>query len=105
MLVPFHIPTNNACNSDSPALLALKVDTTFNIFSSSNHCIIVSNYSLNLSFLGSTAGKESACNAGDLGSVPGSGSSPQEGTGYPLQYSWTSLVAQTVQSLSAMQET
>ena len=32
-------------------------------------------------------GKESACNAGDLGSVPGSGRSPEEGNGYPLQYS------------------
>ena len=35
----------------------------------------------------SSAGKESACNAGDLGSVPGLGRSPGEGTGYPLQYS------------------
>ena len=32
-------------------------------------------------------GKESACNAGDLGSIPGSGRSPEEGNGYPLQYS------------------
>ena len=32
-------------------------------------------------------GKESACNAGDLGSIPGLGSSPGEGNGYPLQYS------------------
>ena len=31
--------------------------------------------------------KESACNAGDLGSIPGSGRSPREGSGYPLQYS------------------
>ena len=34
-----------------------------------------------------SAGKESACNAGDLGSVPGLGRSPGEGKGYPLQYS------------------
>ena len=34
-----------------------------------------------------SAGKESACNAGDLGSIPGSGKSPGEGKGYPLQYS------------------
>ena len=33
------------------------------------------------------AGKESACNVGDLGSVPGLGRSPGEGKGYPLQYS------------------
>ena len=32
-------------------------------------------------------GKESACNAGDLGSFPGSGKSPEERNGYPLQYS------------------
>ena len=34
-----------------------------------------------------SAGKESACNAGDLGSIPGLGRSPGEGNGYPLQYS------------------
>ena len=34
-----------------------------------------------------SAGKESACNAEDLGSIPGLGRSPGEGTGYPLQYS------------------
>ena len=38
-------------------------------------------------FPGSPAGKESACNAGDPGSIPGSGRSPGEGNGYPLQYS------------------
>ena len=32
-------------------------------------------------------GKESACNAGDLGLIPGSGRYPEEGNGYPLQYS------------------
>ena len=34
-----------------------------------------------------SAGKESACNAGDLGSIPGLGRSTGEGKGYPLQYS------------------
>ena len=38
-------------------------------------------------FPGSPAGKESTCNAGDLGSIPGLGRSPGEGKGYPLQYS------------------
>ena len=47
-------------------------------------------------FPGSSAGKESACNVGDPSSVPGSGRSPGEDIGYPLQYSWASLVAQTV---------
>ena len=36
-------------------------------------------------FPGSSAGKESACNVGDLGSIPGLGRSPGEGNGYPLQ--------------------
>ena len=39
------------------------------------------------SFPGVSDGKESACNSGDLGSIPGSGRSPGEGNGYPLQYS------------------
>ena len=40
-----------------------------------------------LGFLRGSAGKESACNAGDLGLIPGLGRSPGEGNGYPLQYS------------------
>ena len=40
-----------------------------------------------LGFPGGSARKESACSAGDLGSIPGSGRSPGEGIGYPLQYS------------------
>ena len=36
---------------------------------------------------GDLDGKESACNAGDLGSIPGSGRSPGEGNGYPTPYS------------------
>ena len=40
-----------------------------------------------MGFPGSSAGKESTCNAGDPGSIPGSGRSAGEGIGYPLQYS------------------
>ena len=40
-----------------------------------------------MGFPGGSAGKETTCNAGDLGSVPGLGRSPGEGKGYPLQYS------------------
>ena len=40
-----------------------------------------------LGFPGGSAGKESACNVGDLSSIPGLGRSPGEGKGYPLQYS------------------
>ena len=54
-------------------------------------------------FPGGSAGKESSCNAGDPGSIPGLGRSP--GKGYPLQYSWASLVAQMVKNLPAMRET
>ena len=56
-------------------------------------------------FPGSSAGKESACNGGDPVSIPGSGRSLGEGIGYPLQYSWVSLVAQMVKNLPAIQET
>ena len=48
--------------------------------------------------------KESACNAGDLGSITGLERSFGEGIGYPLQYSWASLVAQLVKNPPAMQE-
>ena len=54
---------------------------------------------------GSSVGKESACNAGDPSSIPGSERSSGEGIGYPLQYSWASLVAQLVKNLPAMRET
>ena len=40
-----------------------------------------------MGFLGGSDGKESACITGDPGSIPGSGISPGEGNGYPLQYS------------------
>ena len=56
-------------------------------------------------FPDSLVGKESACSAGDLGSIPGSGRSPGEGIGYPLQYSWASLRAQQVKNLPATWET
>ena len=47
-----------------------------------------------MGFPDSSVGKESACNAWDLGLIPGLGRSPGEGIGYPLQYSWASLVVQ-----------
>ena len=49
--------------------------------------------------------KESACNAGDPGLIPGLARSAGEGIGYPLQYSWVSLVAHLVKNPSAMWET
>ena len=56
-------------------------------------------------FPDSSAGKESACNAGDSSSIPRSGRSPGERIGYPLQYSWASLVVQLVKNPPAMWET
>ena len=56
-------------------------------------------------FPDSSIGKESTCNAGDPGSIPGLGRTAGEGIGYPLQYSWAFLVAQLVESPPAMQET
>ena len=56
------------------------------------------------SFTHSSVGKESACNAGDPGLIPGLGRSAREGIGCPLQSSWASLVAQLVKNLPTMQE-
>ena len=58
-----------------------------------------------IDIFGSSAVKKSALNAGDPGSIAGSGRSPGEGIGYPLQFSWASLVAETVKNPPAMQET
>ena len=56
-------------------------------------------------FPDSSVGKESACNARDPSSIPRLGRSAGEGIGYPLQYSWASLVAQLVKNTPAMRET
>ena len=53
-------------------------------------------------FPNSSVSKESTCNAGDPGSIPGSGRSDGEGIGYALQYSRASPVAQLVKNLPAM---
>ena len=58
-----------------------------------------------LGFPHSSVGKESACNAGDPGSILGEGRSAGEGIGYPLQYSWAFFVTQLVKNLPAMRET
>ena len=56
-------------------------------------------------FPDSSVDKESACNAGDPGSIPGSRRSPGEGIGYTFQYSWASFVAQLVKNPPAMRKT
>ena len=58
-----------------------------------------------MGFPQSSVGKDSACNTGDLGSIPGSERSAEEGISYPLQYSWASFVAQLAKNSPAMWET
>ena len=59
---------------------------------------------LGMGFSDSSVGKESICKAGDPASIPGSGRSSGEGIGYPLQYFWTSLLAQLVKNPPATRE-
>ena len=58
-----------------------------------------------LDFSGSSAGKESTCNAGDPSLIPGLGNSPGKDISYPFQYSQASLVAQMVKNPPDMQDT
>ena len=58
-----------------------------------------------MGFPRSSTGKESTCEVGDPDCIPGLGSSPGEGIGYPLQYSKVLLMTQMVKNLLAMQET
>ena len=81
--------------SDPETLLVLQIA----------HTHIYMNVCLCTGFPGSSAGKESTCNAGDSGSIPRSGRFTGERIDYPLQYAWASLVTQTVKNLPAMQET
>ena len=55
-----------------------------------------------MGFPNSSIGKESTCNAGDSSWIPGSGRSAGEGIGYPILYSWASLVAQLVKNPPTM---
>ena len=57
-----------------------------------------------MGFSDSSVGKESTCDVGDPGSIPGSGRSSGEGIGYPLQYSWAFLMAQLIKNPPAMRE-
>ena len=68
---------------------------------------ILNHWTTRKGFPDNSVGKESACNAGDPSSIPGLGRSSGEGIGYPLQYSWASLVAQlwAVKNPPTMMET
>ena len=65
-------------------------------------CVFTERYIVYMGFPGGSVGKESACNAGDTGLIPGLGRSPGEGNGKPLQYSWASLMAHLVKNLPVM---
>ena len=58
-----------------------------------------------MGFPDSSVDKESTCNAGDLGLIPGSGRSAEEGIGYPLRYFGAFLMAQLVKNPPAIRET
>ena len=63
------------------------------------------NVTIHQLFPGCSASKESTCNTGDPGSIPGLGRSPGEGIGYPTHYPWASMVAQMVKNLPIMRQT
>ena len=67
-------------------------------YSAPNYLLYVFMYAPIWGFPSSSAGKESACNAGDPSLIPGSGRSPGDKIGYPLQCFWASLVAQMVKN-------
>ena len=92
--------------SDWPLSLGNMHLKFLHVFSWLDRLIFFSHWIVSIvGFLGSSAGKEYTCNVGETGSNPGSESSPGEGIGYPLLYSWASLVAQMVKNPPAMQET
>ena len=74
------------------------------VFGVMSSYVLVS-FSLYNGFPDSSVGKESNCNTGDPGLIPGSARSAGEGIGYPLQNSRASLGAQLVKNLSVMRET
>ena len=103
----FNISPSNECSE----LISFRIDWFDLLAVQGTLKSLIQNHSLKASFflalslLYSSVGEESTCNAGDPGSIPGSGISPGELIGYPVQYSWASLVAQTVKNLPAMRET
>ena len=77
----------------------ISIEIIFCIIQYQSLKLIYNEISLHQGFSGSSADKESTCNAGDTGLIPELGRSPGEGIGYPLQYSRASLVPQLVKNL------
>ena len=75
-----------------------------NLWGENSSLAIIKPLFISWGFPDSSVGKESASNAGDPSSIPGLGRSAGEGIGYPLQYSWASLVFQLVKNPPAMWE-
>ena len=90
------LPPHRKVSSDWWGLTAEKNPGMLEVVCGDRHLVAtVANYNqdysvpiLQLGFPGRSVSKESACNAGDPGLIPGSGRSPGEGNGYPLQYSY-----------------
>ena len=78
---PTGLPSSDFTGSKNPAYLLPQTKSDM------DRCSKKYLVRLCLCFPCGSAGKESACNVGDLGSIPGLGISPGEGKGYPLQYS------------------
>ena len=89
----------------NPGLLHCKQFFTIWVTREAHDCNIYWKYMWPWGFPDSSVGKESARNAGDPSSIPGSRRSAGERIGYPLQYSWPSFVAQLVNNPPAMQKT
>ena len=89
----------------SPLVLITSHTPTPSHLRTHTHISLIQFYIYIYGLFDSSVDKESTCNAGDPGLTPGSERSTGEGIGYPLQYSWASLVTQLVKNLPAMRET
>ena len=98
----FHSPCSSLSKIEAAIMCAW---TLFSLRANTWNFLFNCSYRYELLCPGSSAGKESTCKAGGPGWIPGSGSSPGEGTGYALQYLGAFLVAQTVKNSPEMQET
>ena len=96
---------NNLRYADDTTLVAESEEETKSLSMKVREKSEKTDFKLNMGFFDSSVGKEFPCNEGDPGSVTGWGRFTEEGIGYPLQYSWASLVAQLAKNLPAIRET
>ena len=96
---PYHPSGSSQCSSPKHPVSCIKPRLWW--FSWKEYFVVLKllkQFSHTTAMAGFPESSVSKCNSGDPSSIPGSGSSQVEGTGYPLQYSWASLVAQLVES-------